>query len=126
MFTFPSRLDTIDTRAGGNLNIKAEQLAKNAAAGRAGERAVGTTGPKTPIDINGRIRIPDRLSPGLLEEVKNVKHLSFTRQLRDFADFAKINKLDFIIHTRSTTTFSGPLQNAFNNGTIIHRTIPGM
>ncbi len=30
-----------------------------------------------------------------------------------------------ILHTRSTTTFSKPLQQLINNGTIIHNKVPG-
>ena len=43
---------------------------------------------KTKIFINGRNRIPDKLTDGVLTEVKNVKYISNTQQLKDFADFA--------------------------------------
>lgn len=94
--------------------------------GNEGERAVGITGSKTKISINGRTRIPDRLGDGLLEEVKNVKHLNFTRQLRDFHTYSQQNNLRFVLYTRSNTTLSGPLKEAINNGSIIHKIIPGL
>jgi hypothetical protein len=92
--------------------------------GIAGERAVGITGPKTAINVAGRTRIPDAMTRTTLTEVKNVKSLSFTRQLRDFHSFSQQTGRDFILYTRPNTTLSGPLQNAINQGTIIHRYIP--
>ena len=61
-----------------------------------------------------------------LEEVKNVRHLSFTGQLRDFYQYSNDNGLQMILHTRSTTTFTGPLQNLIDNGLIIRQNIPGL
>jgi hypothetical protein len=92
--------------------------------GATGENAVGITGPKTAINVNGRVRIPDALTESALTEVKNVKSLSFTQQLRDFHTFSQQRNLDFILYTRPSTTLSGPLQNAINQGAIIHRIIP--
>lgn len=82
------------------------------------------SGPKMAIQIGGRTRIPDALTRTTLTEVKNVKSLSFTRQLKDFYTYAKQNGLDFILYTRPNTTLSGPLQEAINSGSIIHRFIP--
>lgn len=94
--------------------------------GVSGEKALNIKGPKSSIKINGRTRFPDRLTKSTLEEIKNVKHLSFTSQLKDFYDYAAKNKLKMIIYTRSNTTFSKPLQQMFDSNKIIHGIIPGM
>ena len=94
--------------------------------GKAGERAVGIHGPKTPIKINGRKRIPDQLTNKILTEVKNVKKLSYTKQLRDFNDFAVQNGLRFELYTRPDTIVSGPLAEQIINKKIIHKVIPGI
>jgi RHS repeat-associated protein len=93
--------------------------------GQAGEEAVGIYGPKTAIEINGRIRIPDQVTNEVLREVKNVQNISYTRQLRDYADFAQQEGLTFELYTRSSTQISGPLNEAINNDVIIHKYIPG-
>ena len=57
--------------------------------GKEGERQAGINPKgKSIIQVNNRIRIPDELKPDLLREVKNVKYISNTLQLRDFASFA--------------------------------------
>jgi hypothetical protein len=97
------------------------------ALGRAGEAAVRgafNIGDKTKILINGRTRIPDGLTNRVLSEVKNVKSLSFTRQLRDFADFAGKNNLRFDLFVRPNTQMSGPLMEAVEQGVINLRFIP--
>ena len=99
-------------------------IANARALGIAGEQAVGLSGAKTAIQVGGRTRIPDALTRTTLTEVKNVKSLSFTRQLRDFHTYSQQNGLDFILYTRPNTTLSGPLQQAINNGSIIHKFIP--
>ncbi|MCB9082408.1 MAG: hypothetical protein H6555_11935 [Lewinellaceae bacterium] len=99
-------------------------VANSRALGLAGEQAVGLSGAKTSIQVGGRTRIPDALTRTTLTEVKNVKSLSFTRQLRDFHTYSQQNGLDFILYTRPNTTLSRPLQQAINNGSIIHRFIP--
>ena len=60
----------------------------------------------------------------MLSEVKNVKSLSYTQQLRDFAAHASSNKLDFHLWVRPTTQLSGPLGLDVANGTIKLRFIP--
>jgi len=76
--------------------VETEALTSNQL-GRLGENFVGTTQQKIKIAINGRIRIPDLLdrSAKLMQEVKNVTKLAYTRQLRDFVDFAQQNGLQF-------------------------------
>lgn len=94
------------------------------ALGMAGENAVGLTGPKTAIQVGGKTRIPDKLTATALIEVKNVKTLSYSSQLRDFQNYAQQNTLTYLLYTRQNTILSRPLQQAINNGLITHKTIP--
>jgi len=96
------------------------------ALGIAGEEAVGV-GAKTRIpSLTGtaKYRIPDQLTSTTLVEVKNVGHLSLTRQLTDFHLFSQQTGRQFLLYTRTNTTFSGPLQNLINNESIITKPIP--
>jgi RHS repeat-associated protein len=95
-------------------------------AGEAAVRAVRDIGPKIAIDVAGRTRIPDGLLPTILSEVKNVASLSYTQQLRDFAQYAIQNNLRFDLYVRPNTTLSEPLAAAIRNGTINLLDIPGL
>ena len=95
--------------------------------GREGEAAVRNVfdiGPQSEIFIHGRRRIPDGLTGRAISEVKNVKTLSFTRQLRDYSDFAKNNGLKFDLYVRPDTNLSGTLLDAVEQKTIRLRYIP--
>jgi len=97
--------------------------------GKIGEDAVSSAydiGKKKKIYINGRTRIPDGINSTVLSEVKNVKSLSYTRQLRDFSDIAAQRGLNFDLYTRPSTIFTEPLMDAVNNGAINLKTIPGV
>jgi RHS repeat-associated protein len=62
--------------------------------GKEGERQAGADqNEKQSININGRVRKPDILNSETLTEVKNVKYISNTLQLKDYADYANINGL---------------------------------
>lgn len=96
--------------------------------GRAGEDAVSAVfniGKKQKFSINGRNRIPDGVTSTTLSEVKNVKSLSYTKQLRDFADIAKQQGLKYDLYVRPSTKLSGPLSQAIENGVINLKFIPG-
>jgi hypothetical protein len=96
--------------------------------GQAGEdavRAANDIGPKVIIDVAGRTRIPDGLTPTVLSEVKNVQSLSYTQQLRDFAAYAQQTGRQFDLYVRPDTRLSGPLQDAVRRGDINLRIIPG-
>lgn len=45
-------------------------------------------------------------------EVKNVKNLSYTRQLRDYTDYASQKGPRLDIYVRDSTNLSGPLARA--------------
>ncbi len=97
--------------------------------GKVGEEAVSAVyniGGKQKISINGRVRIPDGITNTTLSEVKNVKSLSYTKQLRDFADIALQRGLGYNLYVRPSTKLSGPLQSAIRQGTINLKFIPGV
>lgn len=58
---------------------------------------------KRPINVDGRLRIPDALTPNSLIEVKNVKYISNTLQLRDFAKYARLTNRSLELFVRPTT-----------------------
>jgi hypothetical protein len=62
--------------------------------------------------INGRTRIFDGLTDDAVSEVKNVKSLSYTRQLRNYAGYAGANGLRLDVYVRGGTRVSGPLARA--------------
>lgn len=95
--------------------------------GQAGEDAVRgayNIGDKVPISVAGRGRIPDGLTTSTLSEVKNTASLSYTRQLRDFAQYAQQTGRSFDLYVRPTTRLSGPLQRQVASGSINLRFIP--
>jgi hypothetical protein len=82
--------------------------------GKSGEQAVRAAvniGPetKTAIEIFGRTRIPDGLTATAVSEVKNVGSLSYTRQLRDVAQYARVTGRRFDLYVRPGAELSGPL-----------------
>ena len=94
--------------------------------GETAVRGLFEIGEKAKITINGRNRIPDGITTDVLSEVKNVKSLSYTQQLRDYSDFSKQNGLQFDLYVRpgGGTTLSGPLIEAIQSGRINLKTIP--
>ena len=80
---------------------------------RSGEERVRSSfniGDTTRIIVNNRLRFPDGLTRFKISEVKNVRSLGFTLQLRDYADFARDNGLTFDLYVRPGTELSGPLE----------------
>lgn len=95
--------------------------------GQAGERAVRAAvdiGPKVGIKVNGVSRIPDGLTDTAVNEVKNVASLSYTSQLRDFAQFAKDTGREFNLYVRPGAKLSEPLLKAREAGDVIIHEIP--
>ena len=85
-------------------NVHAATTGSPNSMGKAGERMAGIDpSAKRAIRINGRVRIPDELTQTTLKEVKNVKYVSNTLQLRDFADYAKITGRTLELWVRPTT-----------------------
>lgn len=113
------------SRIGKAANVADEAIERARELGRAGELAAGITGPKRAIQVGGRKLFPDQVTRSALTEVKNVGKLSYTRQLREYSNYAQGSspKLDFILVTRPGTKLSGPLRKAIDQGLIIHRPI---
>lgn len=110
-------------------NTADDAMAGVRAAGAQGEAAAGivkNTQRIPSLSGSAPYRIPDGLGNGVLSEVKNVSSLSYTSQLRDFAGYAQQEGLAFNLYVRGSTTLSGPLQAAVDNGTItLIRSLPG-
>ena len=95
--------------------------------GKAGEKASGVIkNTKRIPSLSGtaRYRIPDGLDDAVLAEVKNVKNLSYTKQLRDFNMYSQKKGLSFDLFIRPSTRLSGPLKNEILSGNIDLRYLP--
>jgi RHS repeat-associated protein len=106
-----------------------EGMAAVRTAGREGEAAVRAAvdiGPKRSIVVAGRIRIPDGMTSTVLSEVKNVRALSYTQQLRDYAAFAASQPegFRFDLYVRPGAALSGPLKAARDSGAVNILEIP--
>ncbi|MCX5650656.1 MAG: putative toxin, partial [Planctomycetota bacterium] len=93
--------------------------------GEAAVRAIKDIGPKKPIVVNGRRRIPDGMNRTTLTEIKNVKSLSYTQQLRDYADYANENGLVFELWMPRGVEMSRTLRDEIDAGRIVPQWIPG-
>jgi hypothetical protein len=93
--------------------------------GEAAVRAIRDIGPKKPIVVNGRRRIPDGMNRTTLTEIKNVKSLSYTQQLRDYADYANENGLVFELWMPRGVEMSRTLRDEIDAGRIVPQWIPG-
>lgn len=107
----------------------AEKMAQIREMGRAAEDAVGidqANKVRIPSETKpGSYRIPDRLTPYALDEVKNVSYLEYTSQLKDFVKHAQQNNLQMNLYIRpegtiygAKTQLSPALQNLYKQGTI--------
>jgi hypothetical protein len=82
------------------------------------------------VVINGRTRIPDGVNraANALSEVKNVRSLSYTRQLRDYAKHAADEGMTFDLYVRGddevVTDLSTPLIKAIRDGEVKLKYIP--
>lgn len=116
---------------GDGLQIGAKALwttQRAAQLGLAGESAVRATyviGNKVTVAMRNGPRVPDGLVPGVsISEVKNVRYLHYSTQLKDYVHFAQENGLRFDLFVRSTTVLSAPLKNARDAGLLTVRSIP--
>jgi RHS repeat-associated protein len=95
--------------------------------GRAGEAAAGivkNTARIPSLTGTAKFRVPDVLNPAVIGEVKNVARLSYTSQLRDFAQFAQSTGRTFDLYVRRTTELSAQLHAAIRSGAINLRFLP--
>jgi len=129
-----NRAATAQEAAGANQAVAAARTsasggARPVAVGQQGLQAAGITQNTTRIpSLTGTAayRVPDGLNhtTRVISEVKNVSSLSYTEQLRDFVLWAQANNYTFELWVRSTTTLSGPLQQAISSGHIVLRFLP--
>ena len=92
--------------------------------GQAGEKLAGITRRKERIRSptkTANFRVPDELTLTILREVKNVKRLGLTRQIRDFHIFSQQTNHTFILEVRRHTFISKPLQERIDAGDIVLR-----
>ncbi|MDV6014396.1 putative toxin [Haloechinothrix sp. LS1_15] len=90
----------------------------------AGAREHYNIGEKEAITVNNRDRIPDGITSKGVHEVKNVKYLSNTRQIRDYKQFADSTGRKLHLDTRTDTRLAEPLRKAVRDGKIKWRPIP--
>jgi hypothetical protein len=97
--------------------------------GRRGEWSVGIKGPKVGIRIPGtnQLRFPDRLDEAVkvLTEVKNVKMVRFTPQIRDYLTYARAKAYQIELWTRPSSDFAKEIEDAILRGDIKPKHIPG-
>ncbi len=102
-FMFGS-LAALTGAASGLAKIRAATRGSSNSMGQLGENLAGIDPKaKRSIRVNGRIRIPDALTDTVLKEVKNVKCLSNTQQLKDFATYAQATNRAMELWVRPTT-----------------------
>ncbi len=71
-------------------------------------------------------RIPDELNSSVLGEVKNVRSLGYSSQIRDFHSYAVANDLEFVLYVRSSTVFRGQLAQLEQYGGLTRVNVPGL
>jgi len=91
----------------------AEKMQQVREMGRVAEEAVGIDPniTKTPISSateTAQYRLPDRLSSVYLDEVKNVSHLEYTSQIKDFVQYSQTKGLQMRLWIRPENTIFGP------------------
>lgn len=79
---------------------------------------------KIPYIIDGLKKIPDKTTKKFIMEVKNVKKLAYTKQLKIYFEFAKEKNIKFILKTRSDTILTEPLKQAIKDYGIIVKWLP--
>ena len=107
-------------------SIKAARLAENARRGKAFEKAIlkafelqkNTRGIKS-ASGSAQFRIPDALTRDLLVEVKGVKQLNLTKQVRDFIDFAADDGRQVVIAVKDSTKISRGFREFIETGQVI-------
>lgn len=97
--------------------------------GRFGERVARAKERKRRIpSLNGtaRFRVPDILTETELIEVKNVRRLALTPQLRDFLSYAESSRIAFVLLTRFDTVLAPDIRDLIAAGRIRHAELPGL
>ena len=105
-------------KAGGLLIVKLGRVGEDAV------RAAYNIGDRGFFRAGLRMRFPDGMTRTTMSEIKNVQSLSYTRQLRDYAAFARSTGRRFDLYVRPSTMLSGPLVDAVKAGDISLKFIP--
>lgn len=87
-------------------------------------KAVYDIGKKKRFDVNGKWRVPDGTTDDFINEVKNVKKQSFTKQLQDYLEIADREGLKLRLFIRNDTVLSSALEKLVEQERIIVRYIP--
>ena len=88
------------------------------AVGKMGEQLSGIVKNTTRYTVNNRTRIPDGVTSKFIQEVKNVKTLSYTSQLKDSLQIAQSSGRRLQLFIRPNTKLSGPLKYAITQHNI--------
>jgi len=99
---------------------KMKVVAKVGRVGEASAKIVKNTRRIESLTGTATYRVPDILDRmrRVIGEVKNVRKLSYTNQIRDDVLYAKKLNYTFELHVRTDTVLSGPLQAAVDGGNI--------
>jgi RHS repeat-associated protein len=103
---------------------RAAEIARARELGAEGEEAAGIVGRPKEVFASAtgtaKRRFPDYVdrNRAVLGEIKNVGHLSYTAQLRDYAAIAQREGLSFELRVRRSTTFTRPLADAIRRGDV--------
>ena len=115
----------------GDTEVLVHNDCKSVRIGQEGEKASGIIKNTQSVEINNHTRIFDGFDPTMhVQEVKNVRYLSFTSQLRDEFTYAAQNhlKMELFIRNgfdgRKGTRLSKPLQEAIRSYGVIIRYLP--
>jgi RHS repeat-associated protein len=103
------------TPIGSRIPVCADKMAKVREVGREGERQAGVNPNKPKERIESRTgtakyRIPDESNETSIKEVKNVKELKVTNQLKDFAKEAQASERDLTLKLRENTKIGASSQ----------------
>ena len=71
------------------------------------------------LSKSAKYRIPDYLANKIIGDVKNVKKLSYTNQLKDFMLYAEKYGYTYVIKIRKTTQLSSTLKSLVDAGRIV-------
>jgi RHS repeat-associated protein len=100
---------------------RAKQLEKAVELGKEGEKAAGIIKNTKHVDSltnTAKFRVPDEMTKAGIREVKNVKELSLTNQIKDLLLASRKAKKKLTIVIRKDTKLSKPLQELVDKGQI--------
>lgn len=107
-------LSAMSLAAGGALLFEASKGGNlSTQLGQKGEQQAGINqNEKKSFDVNGRTRIPDSVDSKVLKEVKNVKYIYRSLQLRDYEEIAQSLEIGLELVVRTDTKVAKTLLNS--------------